>query len=252
MVMQTVSDMSIFLGIDEGERAQWALIRDHISDYPMQERNGKTVFRYTEKGMDWNNDNTLGIQHIYPAGQIGLNSDPELLKIAYNTIDEMQRWLDTNGSNSFFPAAVRIGYNPDSILVHLKAYSLHTYPNGYQLNNPHGIENWSTVPNTINEMLCMGHQDIVRVFPVWPRNQNASFHQIRVESAFLVSSELRGGEVKSLTLYSEKGRDLTLQNPWKNKKVEIKNKMNGKNIVEGEYIKMKTKPNQTYSFSPVE
>lgn len=252
MVMQTVSDMSTFLKVDEDKRAQWAFIHDHISDYPLQERNGKTVFRYTEKGTDWWDGNTLGIQHIYPAGQIGLNSDPDLIKIAHNTIEEMQRWLDYNGSNSFFPAAVRTGYNPDSILVHLNAYSRHTYPNGFQLQNLHGIENFSTVPNTINEMLCMGHQGIVRVFPVWPREEDASFHNIRVEGAFLVSAELKNGKVSSLTLFSEKGRDLTLQNPWKKNKLEVKSRATGNRIVEGEYIKMKTEAGQTYKFIPVE
>lgn len=251
MVMKTVSDMSIFLGVDEEKRAQWTFINEHISNYPLQERNGKIVFRYTEKGTPWWNDNTLGIQHIYPAGQIGLNSDPELVKIAHNTIDEMRRWSDNNGTNSFFPAAVRVGYHPDSILVHLNTYSRHTYPNGFQYNNPHGIENWSTVPNTINEMLCMGHQDIVRVFPVWPRDKDASFHQIRVEGAFLVSGELKDGEVISLVLVSEKGRDLTLQNPWGQKKVKIENPVTGQTIVSGEFIKMKTEAGQTYRFTSI-
>lgn len=215
MVMQTASDMSAFLGIDAEKRTEWMFIKEHLADYPLQERNGKTVFRYTEKGTSWWENNTLGIQHIYPAGQIGLDSDPQLLEVARNTIDEMRRWKDFNGTNSFFPAAVRVGYAPDSILYHLNAYSKHTYPNGFQFGNPHGIENWSTVPNTINEMLCMGHQGVVRLFPVWPRSEDASFHQIRVEGAFLVSASLKGGEVGLVTLFSEKGRDLTLLNPWK-------------------------------------
>lgn len=252
MVMQTASDMSIFLGVDEDKREQWAFITNHISGYPLQERNGKTVFRYTEKGTDWWDGNTLGIQHIYPAGQIGLNSDPEMLKIAHNTVDEMQRWLDFNGSNSFFPAAVRIGYDPDSILVHLNAYSRHTYPNGFQLDNPHGIENWSTVPNTINEMLCMGHQDIVRVFPVWPREKDASFHQIRVEGAFWVSGELKNGEVASLAIFSEQGRPLSLLNPWKHKKVRMKvwqsDRLLEEKELEGEIFHMETLPGASYSF----
>lgn len=251
MVMQTISDMSAFLEVDEDKREQWQSIYNHLSDYPLQERNGKTVFRYTEKGTDWWNDNTLGIQHIYPAGQIGLNSDPQLLKIAHNTIEEMQRWSDYNGTNSFFPAAVRVGYNPDSILAHLNTYSQHTYPNGFQRGNPHGIENLSTVPNTINEMLCMGHQGVVRVFPVWPRDKGASFCRIRVEGAFLVSGELKSGEVTSLTLFSEKGRDLILKNPWEQEKMEVINKTTGKTIVEGEYIHMKTVAGQTYLFVPV-
>lgn len=252
MVMQTVSDMSSFLGVDEDKREQWAFIKDHMSDYPLQERNGKTVFRYTEKGTDWWGDNTLGIQHIYPAGQIGLNSDPQLLQIAHNTVDEMRRWSDFNGTNSFFPAAVRIGYDPDSILVHLNAYSRHTYPNGFQLDNPHGIENWSTVPNTINEMLCMGHQDIVRVFPVWPRDKDASFHQIRVEGAFLVSSKLKDGEVTFLNIFSEQGRPLHLLNPWKGKPVRLSVRQSGKlleeRILEGDIFHIETLPEASYSF----
>ncbi len=251
MVMQTAIDMSEYLGVDSDKKDIWAEKKEHLSDYPLQERNGKTVFRYAEKGFDWCDGNTLGIQHIYPAGEIGLESDPELLKVAYNTVDVMQRWLDTNGSNSFFPAAVRVGYDPDTILTHLNEYSRHTRPNGFQLDNPHGIENYSTVPNTINEMLCMGHQDIVRVFHVWPKDKDASFHNIRVEGAFLVSSELKGGKVSFVTLESDKGRDLKLQNPWKGKKVEVKTG-NESNIVEGDFITMKTMEGVTYEFLPVE
>lgn len=252
MVMQTAIDMSEYLGVDSDKRDVWAERQAHLSDYPLQERDGRTVFRYTEDGYSWCDGNTLGIQHIYPVGQIGLESDPKLLKVAYNTLDVMQRWLDTNGSNSFFPAAVRIGYNPDTILMRLNEYSRHTYPNGFQLNNPHGVENLSTVPNTINEMLCMGHQDIVRVFHIWPKDLDASFHNIRVEGAFLVSSELKGGNVTFLTLKSEKGRSLTLQNPWKGEKVEVRSGTSGKNIMEGEFISMETEPGQTYEFAPVE
>lgn len=251
MVMQTAIDMSEYLDVDSNRRGAWTDVKEHLADYPLQERDGKTVFRYTEKGCDWWGDNTLGIQSIYPAGQIGLESDPELLKVAYNTVDIMQRWHDINGSNSFFPAAVRVGYHPDTILVRLNEYARHTYPNGFQYGNPHGIENWSTVPNTINEMLCMGYQDIVRVFHVWPKDKDASFHDIRVEGAFLVSSELKDGNVTHITLKSERGRDLTLQNPWKGMKVEVRNKVTGLNVVEGDYITMKTEEGETYEFTPI-
>lgn len=222
MVLKTAIDMSVLLGVDANLRNDWQEKTDHLSSYPLQQRNGKTVFRYSEKGTAWWNDNTLGIQHIYPAGQIGLNSDPQLLEVARNTIAEMNRWKDFNGSNSFFPAAVRVEYNADTILKQLRAYSLHTYPNGFQFNNPHGIENCSTVPNTINEMLCMSNQSILRVFAVWPKNQDASFYNIRSEGAFLVSSELKNEAVQYVKIVSEKGRNCVLQNPWPSKMVRIK------------------------------
>lgn len=222
MVLKTAIDMSILLGEDGDLRNDWQDKADHIAKYTTQVRNGKTVFRYSEKGTEWWDDNTLGIQHIYPAGQIGLDSDPKLLEIAHNTVSEMQRWKDFNGSNSFFPAAVRVGYNAVTILKNLREYSLHTYSNGFQLDNPHGIENCSTVPNTINEMLCMSNQNVLRIFPVWPKEKDAFFANIRSEGAFLVSSELKNQKVEYVKIHSEKGRDCILQNPWTGKELLIK------------------------------
>lgn len=246
MVFKTACDMSELLGIDEERREIWKERHDHMSEYPLQEINGKTVFRYTERGVDWWHDNTLGIQHIYPAGAIGLASDPQLKEIALNTLEELGRWDDFNGTNSFFPAAVRLGYDPETILEHLHAYSLDTYGNGFRFENPHGIENFSTVPNTINEMMCMGHQDIVRIFPVWPRSMDASFHNIRVEGAFLVSSSIKDGIISEVTLISEKGRNLTLLNPWNGQNVEIISSDGRKSVASGEYISMETSPGITY------
>ena len=249
MVFDTASDMSELLGVDEDKRSVWKERRSHLAEFPLQERDGKTVFRYTERGVDWWPDNTLGLQQVYPAGQVGLASDPELLQVAWNTVDVMRRWKDFNGTNSFFPAAVRVGYPADSIYTHLKEYSLHTYGNGFQKDNPHGDENWSTVPNTINEMMCMGHQGIVRLFPGWPKDKDASFHQIRVEGAFLVSSEINGGTIGEVTLLSEKGRDLTMLNPWPGRSVRITTPDRGTISAQGDTIRIKTVPGGTYRFN---
>lgn len=69
-VMQTACDMSAALGIDADRRLNWKKIVNTLADYPTQIRNGRKVFRYSEKGTEWWGNNTLGIQHIYPAGQI--------------------------------------------------------------------------------------------------------------------------------------------------------------------------------------
>lgn len=221
MVMKTAIDMSTELSIDEEKHDKWQHILDHLSDFPTQRKQGKKVFRYTEGGTAWWRDNTLGIQHIYPSGQIGLDSDEELIEVSLNTIDVMQRWLDNNGSNSFFPAAVRLGYDPEEILSQLRKYAEHTYPNGFQDGNPHGIENMSTVPNTINEMLLQSHEGIIRLFPVWPRGNAAEFHQLRTYGAFLVSSKMKHGQISHVEIYSERGRICKVLNPWLGKQVVL-------------------------------
>ncbi len=78
---------------------------------------------------------------------------------------------------------------------------------------PHGIENCSTVPNTINEMLCMSHKGILRLFSVWPKEKDARFANFRAWGAFLVASSLKSGNVEYVSIFSEKGKDCTLINP---------------------------------------
>ncbi len=244
LVFQTAIDMSIEIQRDGDLREKWTLILKNMADYPLQKKKGKIIFRYTEEGPAWFDSNTIGIHHIYPAGQIGLESDPKLLEIAKNTMDIMNRWTDFNGSNSFFPAAVRIGYDPKEILKQLHKYIENTDPNGFEKHNPHGIENLSTVPNTINEMLCISHQGIIKVFPVWPMEKDACFHQLRTYGAFLVSSEITNGIVSFVRIHSEKGKTCFLENPWKGEKVTVKSTTSGLRHVDGDIIKIDTKPGE--------
>ncbi|MCF7855843.1 MAG: hypothetical protein K9N51_13670, partial [Candidatus Pacebacteria bacterium] len=114
---ETALDMSKELDMDADRREKWQHILNYLSDFPTFEKDGKTVFRYTEKGTEWINGNSCGLQHIYPSGAIGLDSDPKLLEIGRNTISaEGRKWSGDNGENSMYPAAVRVGYDPATIL----------------------------------------------------------------------------------------------------------------------------------------
>lgn len=238
-------DLSNELKIDIERQEKWNHILKHLAGYTFQEKKGKKVFRYAEKGTSWWKNNTLGIQQIYPVGQIHLDSDPKLLEVSRNTIDVMNRWQDSNGSNSFFPAAARVGYDPEIILKELRNYSKHTYPNGFQAGNPHGIENLSTTHNTINEMLCMGHKGVIRLFPVWPKTKNASFTNIRCWGAFLVTGSLKNGKVQPVTILSEKGKDCTMVNPWPGKSVQLTRNGKTTKTLKGERFTFKTETGES-------
>ncbi|SHM76152.1 glycosyl hydrolase family 95 catalytic domain-containing protein [Mucilaginibacter sp. OK098] len=248
--LDLIIDLSSTLKVDENRQAKWKDILSKLSDFPVQIRNGKKVFRYTEEGVDWWDGNGLGIQQIYPANAITLDSKEELLTVARNTIDEMQRWQDTNTSNSFFVAGIRVGYDPSVIINELHKYALHIYPNGFQLNNPHGIENSCTVANALNEMLCMSAGNVIRLFSVFPKNQNASFKNIRTWGAFLVSARLTNGVVSDVKIVSEKGMPCTFANPWPGKAIRIVR--NGKNaeFARGSRFTIKTIANEVIGFKP--
>ncbi len=215
VVFRGLLDISEYLGVEEDRREKWFHILTHLSDFPTYEREGKTVFRYTERGLDWYKSNSLPIQHIFPCGSIGLSSGEKLLQIARDTITVLDRWCDFNAFPTFFTAAVRVGYHPDTILKNLKEqFRTHAFPNLFIYYGGGGIECCSAVPSCINEMLFQSHEGILRFFPVWERQKDAAFARLRGYGAFVVSAELKKGIVQNVDILSEKGRPCSVLCPW--------------------------------------
>jgi hypothetical protein len=249
--LELMIDLSSTLKRDENRQAKWKDILNKLSEFPVQVRTGRKVFRYTEEGLDWADGNGLGIQQIYPANAITLDSKPELLVVARNTIDEMQRWEDMNTSNSFFVAAIRVGYDSSIVIKELHKYALHTFPNGFQLNNPHGIENSFTVGNALQEMMCMSVGNVIRIFSHFPKDQTASFENIRTWGAFLVSASFTKGMVSNVNIISEKGKTCVVVNPWPDKKVHVIFNNKPSELVSGDRFSINTDINETIKLKPM-
>ena len=125
------------------------------------------------------------------------------------------------------------------------------YPNGWITQGGGGIETLAAVPLTINEMLLQSYEGVLRIFPNWVQNKDASFHNLRAYGAFLVSSSLKNGRVEAVELTSEKGKTCTMENPWPTEDVTLwrngqkAETLTGKYITfstsEKEFIKLKTK-----------
>ena len=122
--------------------------------------------------------------------------------------------------------------------------------NGFIKGNVHGAEQCSIVPNAINEMLCMGHQGVLRVFPVWPKNKDARFLNIRAWGAFLVSSALKGGVVQYVKIHSEQGRPCTMVNPWPGKPVDVYRDGKKVETLKGGRMVLKTEAGATVVLGP--
>ena len=96
----------------------------------------------------------------------------------------------------------------------------------------------------------MGHHNVLRVFPVWPKSKDARFMNIRAWGAFLVSSALKGGEVQFVSIFSEKGRDCTLANPWPGKSVDVYRDGKKVETLKGERVVLKTEAGVTVVLGP--
>jgi len=249
-LFENLIPMSEALGVDADKRAKWRDICAKLSAYPLQQRDGKTVFRYSEKGTAWWNDNTLGIQHIFPAGTIGLDSEPKLLETSRSMIDAMGRWKDFNGSSSWYAACARVGYNPEVILTEMRGmYDGHAMPNKLLTFGGGGIENVS--PSlAVTEMLMQSHAGVLRVFPCWPARRDARFGSLRAVGAFLVSAELKGGKISGLKIVSEKGNDCTLVNPWPDQPVQVTRGGRPAETPQGPRFTLHTTAGETLELSP--
>lgn len=100
-------------------------------------------------------------------------------------------------------------------------------------------------------MICMSTGGIIRLFEVWPKANNASFHNLRTEGAFLVSAKLEGGVISPVTIYSEKGRQCQLRNPWQNRPISIDSPGQPTLVLTGDRIHFLTQPGKTYTVSPL-
>jgi alpha-L-fucosidase 2 len=249
-LLQASIDLAAALGTDADLRATWQDRLTNLSAFPTFTKNGKTVFRYTEVGLDWNGGNSIGIQHVYPGSQIGLGSDAMLLATAQNMVTEMARWSDGNGTNTFYPAAARVGHDPADILTHLSAWvSGQSYANLHIHTGGGGIENFNTVPSTIAEMLLQSFQGQVRVFADWPSTADARFGDLRAYGAFLVSSQLKGGAVQYVRVASERGGPLVLVNPWPGKMLRLYRNGTDAGTLGGTEITIPTTPGELLSLA---
>lgn len=212
LLFKAVYDMAKELGLNSEKYALWEDINKNLSDFPTFIKKGKKCYRYSKRGIRWRDDNTVGLQHIYPASQIGLSSDEKTLKIAKNTYFINDRRLDDNGSNSYLPAGARIGVDPDFVLegikMNIKEFAL---PNRLFRHHGGGIEHLTTVPATVNEMLLQSHEGIIRLFPCWNKKSSAAFENLRADGAFLVSAELKNGQTASLKIKSLMGRNCVVE-----------------------------------------
>jgi hypothetical protein len=227
---QAMIGYSDTLGRDRDRRDKWSHILAHLSELPVCEDQGRQRFRACEGGTGSAKD-MIGLHWhmlhalVFPATNIGLGSEPRLLKMIR---DDMAHWDDRiwldhgNAFQSVFIAAARVGYAPEFLMAKAREkIAKHAYPNLWIAADGGGIETCSGIPGMINEMMLQSHDGLIRVFPAFPANQQASFYRLRTFGAFLVSSAIRNGKVQYVVIESDKGRDCRILNPWPDKPVIV-------------------------------
>ncbi|MGM9803980.1 MAG: glycosyl hydrolase family 95 catalytic domain-containing protein [Muribaculaceae bacterium] len=271
MLFKGIIDMSTYLDVDANRREQWQHILDHLSPIATTTVNGITRVKACEGGNGSGSITAPGFGRVmmhglvFPAGVSGHFTDPEFAKILLNELNTWDgpnefahyEWRDarwdnmSNGLETYFTSAARLGYDGEKLLAKLKeriAKSAQT--NMWITQGGGGIECFSAVPSCINEMLLQGYEGIIRLFPTWPKQRSASFTNLRTFGAFLVSASCSNGSVEGATIVSLKGQPCKLLNPWPEQGCTVV-RANGKRITtNNKVIELTTSGNEVLKLMP--
>jgi hypothetical protein len=128
-------------------------------------------------------------------------------------------------------------------------YEHHALPNKLLNFGGGGIENVSPLL-AVTEMLLQSHDGVLRVFPCWPAGLDARFGTLRAVGAFLVSAELKAGEICGVRILSERGNACTIVNPWPERSMRVARSSGTTQTLQGRRFTLDTTAGETLDLRP--
>jgi alpha-L-fucosidase 2 len=223
-VMKTLLEMNSYFGFNDTKSTKWQEVIENLVAFPANE-NGFMVG--DGQGFDMGHRHYSHLLAVYPYHTVTTdNGQTEIIKKSVN------RWLnltEASGNAGYtytggcaMLATLNDGNNALRLLDKLKTDKLQ--PNTmYSEGGGPVIETPLSGVESINYLLLQSWGGIIRVFPAVPsRWKNISFENLRTEGAFLISANLTNGVFDHFFVFSEKGKECKVKNPWKDKKLVVK------------------------------
>lgn len=208
------------LARDQDLAAECQAMRALLADYPVApDRNGDPVVvdwegcRYKQVAV---HNITVPASPVFPAEQVTWFS-PEPVKELFRRTIRDTRFNGNNSHVMFNIAKARLSM-PEAVTDAKKWFQSRELPNGLFVWQGHAHGTFMPesigVAALIAEFLMQSVDDIIRVFPCWPREQDARFSRLRAQGGFLVSAAQEGGKVTRVDVTSTVGGTLRLLSPW--------------------------------------
>lgn len=80
----------------------------------------------------------------------------------------------------------------------------------------------------VSEMLMQSYHGLIRLFPAYPDDRDASFRDLQAEGGLLVSSEKKNGKIRFVRIKAKRKHSFALLNPWEGGSTVF---LNGKSFV---------------------
>ncbi|MCP4644008.1 MAG: hypothetical protein GY851_26435 [bacterium] len=223
-----VAEMADELG-ETDDAAHWRQVLSELPPLDLGEDGALTV----AKGFPLNESHRhlSQLMAIYPMGIVDLANGPEDVRTIQASLEELDRYGTSQWVGFSFSwwalvaARGRDGATAAKALdIFAEAFVLRSSFNCNGDQTGKGYSNFTYRPFTLEanfasaaglqEMLIQSHTGVVDVFPAVPEEwTDLAFHNLRAEGAFLVSAEMRDGEVAALNVTAERGGTLRIRSP---------------------------------------
>jgi hypothetical protein len=157
---------------------------------------------------------------VFPADQVTWFSPEKERELFRNTVRQT-RHRGCNSTVMLSVAKARLSM-PEAIEDLRQYYRTEVQPNGMFHWPMHGfyLSESVGIAAAISEFLVQSVDNVIRVFPCWPKEKDAKFECLRAQGGFLVSAEQKAGKVVRLEITATVGGRLRLLSPWTGKLVE--------------------------------
>lgn len=236
-ILPAVIKASEILGLDAQMRLLWKDLLDNLAPLPTAGsppvwiRALPPVFRGRGDGRP--DGNTMP-QWFFDLCTLE-NTDPETKKIANATMDGYLRGPDTRpGVLSKVGVAAAMMGRTDAVRYLLPNQL--SFPDrapilanrldqreGQQTTNAQRLGRAAdTLQTALIQSVGAGpaREPVIRVFPAWPREWDATF-TLLARGAFLVSSSMKAGRIEYVRVESQAGGECCLRNPWQDSTVSL-------------------------------
>lgn len=265
------------LDVDVDLRATWKEFLDKLAPYPMgSDPRAKALTGGVLAEDVWaagylgdvngqHNPEDVWLNPVFPFEDWTLETrDAAVDKIVQKTLDLAPRHASVLrgaglGTAIRTPIAVsRAGRGTDLPAVLSSYYAAFSpLPNGMSLfegPTAPSVEHLGLLTTTLQDALVQsvsprpGEPEIIRVFPAWPNEWQASF-RLLVRGGFLVSSATREGKVDLVEIHSRHGETFRLRNPWGGA-CNVREIDGDTQVVSGDILQFETNPGKAYHVLP--
>ncbi|MYS82063.1 discoidin domain-containing protein [Embleya scabrispora] len=225
-ILRNAVDAAKQLRVDSDRVSAWQHIVDNMSAQPTFLYNGKVTICDVEGRTQANpgstfDSNPVTIQSVYYYDSVGMSAPPTVKEKYFNYLAVKNGM----GTARRLTSATRLGYDIHEIMDHLRIGSIDPAPGdwaGLRGNNTVGDLGAVNLLGVVQESLLQSNEGFVNVFANWYKDQAASFTRLRANGAFLIDASQDASGTKTFVgVRSEKGKELSILNPWQGRSVGI-------------------------------